>query len=91
MKGGSWYNQSAERLVFFTGVIEVELHEDKDGHITLIGYPSQPDNATHNSGSQRTSPKFQRVSSNSDMETSTSSMINTGCQQAECSAPDLYR
>ena len=76
-------------------MIEVELHEDKDGHITLIGYRSQQEGADQRPGSQRSSPKFQRESSpdtsQSEMETSAGSVMNSKCLQAECTAQDMYR
>lgn len=45
--------------LYFPGLIEVELQEDDDGQITLIGYPLQGDNSGQRSGKrlQRSSPK----------------------------------
>lgn len=44
--------------IFFSGLIEVELQEDTDGQITLIGYPVQGDN----SKGQRSGKRLQRSS-----------------------------
>lgn len=78
----------------YRGVIEVELHEDEDGHITLIGHPSQPDSADRRPRSRTSSPKCNlgssSESSTSEMQTSAGSVLNSKCQQAECSAPEMY-
>ncbi|KAK3579103.1 hypothetical protein CHS0354_022124 [Potamilus streckersoni] len=41
----------------YRGVIEVQLHEDSDGYITLMGYPPSVDASEKLSESQHSSPK----------------------------------
>ena len=89
-----WFSHDVAHFVF-SGVIEVELHEDEDGQITLMGYPAQPDNATPRPGSSRSSPKYGGRSTpetgSSEVGGSTGSNMNYRGQQAQCSTQDMYR
>ncbi|XP_052776000.1 inositol hexakisphosphate kinase 1-like isoform X1 [Mya arenaria] len=72
----------------FRGIVEVELQEDDDGQITLMGYPLNGDNSVSPLGRQRAGKRLQR-SSPKPYERGTSPN-SSGSETETSQSPELH-